>query len=149
MKQTRKILVALLVLMTILMSLVVVAIPASAAGEDTEIAFKLGADGAASHVDGSSAASTYNETVNGYKLAITGGSKMYPSSRDAKGNGCIKLGTSSAVGGFQFVSKESIGYLCTTCTKFLFKSLPTRMVGEFSSAHSGCLASKSCNSRIR
>ena len=108
MKQTRKILVALLVLMTILMSLVVVAIPASAAGEDTEIAFKLGADGAASHVDGSSAASTYNETVNGYKLAITGGSKMYPSSRDAKGNGCIKLGTSSAVGGFQFVVPDDV-----------------------------------------
>ena len=118
MKQTRKILVALLVLMTIMMSLVVVALPASAAGEDTEIAFKLGADGSASHVDGSSATTTYNETVNGYKLAITNGTKMYPSSRDAKGNGCIKLGTSSAVGGFQFVVPDDVQSVVIEAAKY-------------------------------
>ena len=35
-----------------------------------------------------------------------------------------------------------------TCVKFLFKSLPTRMVGELSSWYSGCSFSSSCNSRI-
>ena len=107
MKQTRKILVALLVLMTIMMSLVVVALPASAAGEDTRITFKLGADGSASHVDGNSG-TTYSETVNGYKLSITNGAKMYPGSRDAKGNGCIKLGTSSVVGSFKFTVPDDV-----------------------------------------
>ena len=43
----------------------------------------------------------------------------------------------------------SLGYLCATCVKFLFKSLPTRIVGELSSWYSGCSFSKSCSSRIR
>ena len=118
MKQTRKILVALLVLMTLLVSLAVVALPASAAGEDTEIAFKLGNDGSATHTDGSSAATTYTETVNGYKLSITNGTKMYPSSRDAKGNGCIKLGTSSVVGGFKFTVPDDVDSVIIAAAKY-------------------------------
>ena len=77
-------------------------IPFSAMAADTTVVFQLGDDGSATHKDGSSAKTTYSETVDGYTLDITGGTKMYPASIDAKGNGCIKLGTSSAVGGFSF-----------------------------------------------
>ncbi len=68
---------------------------------NTEIVFELGANGAASHNDGSSK-TEYTETVDGYMLNITGGTSMYTGARDLKGNGCIKLGTSSKTGGFSF-----------------------------------------------
>lgn len=117
MKQTRKIFVALLVLMTILMSLVVVAIPASAADGDTEIKFNLGANGSASHNDGTEA-TTYSETVNGYTLSITGGTKMYKGARDAKGNSCIKLGTSKVVGGFKFTVPDDVQSVVIEAAKY-------------------------------
>ena len=65
----------------------------------TEIVFELGDDGNASHADGSSTTS-YTDTVNGYTLNITNGTNFYTKARDAKGNGCIKLGTSSKAGSF-------------------------------------------------
>lgn len=74
---------------------------------DTTITFNLGADGTASHSDGSSK-TTYSETVNGYTLSITGGTSMYTGARDAKGNSCIKLGTSSKVGGFSFTVPNDV-----------------------------------------
>lgn len=117
MKQTRKIFVALLVLMTILMSLVVVAIPASAAEGDTEIKFNLGANGSASHNDGTEA-TTYSETVNGYTLSITGGTEMYKGARDAKGNSCIKLGTSKVVGGFKFTVPDDVQSVVIEAAKY-------------------------------
>ena len=67
-------------------------------GEPTLLAtFDLGANGEAVHADGSDK-TTYSETLDGYTLNITGGSKMYTGARDATGNSCIKFGTSSAVG---------------------------------------------------
>ena len=74
-------------------------LPFSAFAADTEIVFELGANGSASHNDGSEKAS-YSETVGNYTLSITGGTKMYTGARDQKGNSCIKLGTSKVVGGF-------------------------------------------------
>lgn len=69
--------------------------------------FELGANGAATHKDGSSA-TTYSETDGDYTLSITGGTKMYPSSIDAAGNGCIKFGTSSAVGSMSFTVPDDV-----------------------------------------
>lgn len=45
---------------------------------------------------------TYEETVNGYTLTITNPSKVYKNSYDALGNACLKLGTSSVAGSFEF-----------------------------------------------
>ena len=80
----------------------------SVSAEDTVITFNLGANGSASHTDGSSAKTDYTETVDGYTLSITNGSKMYPGSRDAKGNGGLKFGTSSAVGSCQFTVPDDV-----------------------------------------
>lgn len=74
----------------------------SATAADTEIVFNLGANGSATHKDGSSNKTTYSETVGDYTLSLTGGTNMYPGSVDAKGNGCIKLGATSKAGGFSF-----------------------------------------------
>ena len=70
--------------------------------------FELGANGAAAHKDGSSDKATYTEDDGEYTLSLTGGSKMYPSSYDAKGNSCIKLGSGSAAGKFSFTVPDDI-----------------------------------------
>ncbi len=61
--------------------------------------FALGENGTASHNDGSSKTS-YTETVGDYTLNIASGTNMYTGARDAKGNSCIKLGTSKAAATF-------------------------------------------------
>lgn len=79
----------------------------TALAEPTEIVFNLGANGSASHNDGTSKTS-YTETVSGYTLSITSGTNMYTGARDAKGNSCIKLGTSKKVGSFQFIVPDAV-----------------------------------------
>lgn len=80
----------------------------TASAADTEIVFALGANGSATHIDGSSNKTTYSETNGGYTLSLTGGTNMYPSSYDAKGNSCIKLGSSSKTGGFNFTVPDDV-----------------------------------------
>ncbi len=75
--------------------------PKVASAADTNIVFALGANGSASHGDGTSK-TTYTETVNGYTLTLSNVSNFYTGARDAKGNSCIKLGASSKAGGFSF-----------------------------------------------
>ena len=69
--------------------------------------FSCGDDGAASHADGSSA-TTYEETNGDYTLSITDGVKFYTGARDAKGNGCFKFGTSSAIGSIKFTVPSDV-----------------------------------------
>ncbi|MBR2484760.1 MAG: OB-fold nucleic acid binding domain-containing protein, partial [Clostridia bacterium] len=69
---------------------------------DKAIVFTFGANGNAEHKDGSPDKATYTETKDGYTLSISGGSKMYPGSFDAKGNSALKLGTGSVAGSFEF-----------------------------------------------
>ena len=85
------------------------AIIVSSAAEPALVAtFNLGDNGSATHKDGSSAKTTYSETDGSYTLSITGGDKMYPSSIDAKGNGCIKFGSSSAAGKMSFTVPDDV-----------------------------------------
>ncbi|MBE6809558.1 MAG: hypothetical protein E7521_00685 [Ruminococcaceae bacterium] len=77
------------------------------------VVFELGANGEATHSDGSSKTS-YTETVSGYTLNITGGTKFYTGARDEKGNSAIKMGTSSAVGSFSMTVPADV-------TKVIFK----------------------------
>ena len=80
----------------------------TASAEDTTIVFELGDDGSATHSDGSSKTTSYEATVNGYTLRLTGGTNMYPDARDAMGNGCIKLGASSKTGGFDLTAPDDV-----------------------------------------
>ena len=88
------------------------------AAEDTEIVFEFGANGSATHKDGSTAKTTYSETNGNYTLSLTGGTKMYPSSYDAKGNSCIKLGTGSAAGGFSFTVPDDVTSVVIAIAKY-------------------------------
>lgn len=71
------------------------------------IVFELGENGEATHSDGTSATS-YTETVSGYTLNITGGTKFYTGARDATGNSAIKMGTSSVVGSFSMTVPDNV-----------------------------------------
>ncbi len=90
----------------------------TASAATTEIVFELGSNGSAGHKDGSAAKETYTETVGAYTLNLTGGQKMYPSSYDAKGNSCIKLGSSSAVGGFSFTVPDDVTSVIIAVAKY-------------------------------
>ena len=70
--------------------------------------FNLGANGSASHNDGSGSKATYSETADGYTLSITGGTNLYTGARDAKGNSALKLGTSKKTGSFTFTVDENV-----------------------------------------
>lgn len=69
--------------------------------------FALGANGSASHSDGSSK-TAYSETVNGYTLSITGGTQFYTGARDAKGNSCVKFGSSKNPGSCTFTVPNDV-----------------------------------------
>ena len=94
---------ALALILTLLVPMLVFHVSA----EGNTVTFNLGANGSASHADGTSK-TTYEETVNGYTLKITNGSKMYPGARDAKGNSAIKFGTSSATGSCEFTVPNDV-----------------------------------------
>ena len=75
---------------------------------ETSVVFEFGANGTASHNDGSDLGASKSYTQDGYTLALTAMSKVYGSARDAMGNSCIKLGTSSAIGSFTFTVPEGV-----------------------------------------
>lgn len=74
----------------------------------TEVVFQMGSDGSASHEDTSTAKSGYSETVGNYTLSLKNGSQLYPNSRDAKGNGALKIGSGSKTGAFSFTVPEEV-----------------------------------------
>lgn len=79
--------------------------------------FEFGANGTATHTDGTSA-TTYSEQDGLYKLSITNGTKLYKNARDAKGNSAIKLGTSSAAGSFKFTVSEDVKFVVIYVAKY-------------------------------
>ena len=71
--------------------------------------FTFGANGTASHADPSSKFSNGTSyTVNGYTLKFTSATNCYDGGRDAKGNSCMKMGTSSAVGSFTVTVPDNV-----------------------------------------
>ena len=80
--------------------------------------FDFGANGSASHNDGSDIGSSKSYTANGYTLALSGASKVYASARDAKGNSCLKLGTGSAAGKFSFTVGADVNQVIIYVAKY-------------------------------
>ena len=70
--------------------------------------FTFGENGDAKHVDGSDLAEGTEYEANGYKLTITGVTKVYSGAYDATGNSCLKYGTGSLAGTFSFTVAEDI-----------------------------------------
>ena len=68
----------------------------------TPVVFEFGANGSASHNDGSDLGASKSYTTDGYTLSLTGMSKVFGGARDAKGNSCLKLGTGDVSATFTF-----------------------------------------------
>ncbi len=97
---------ALVLAMCVVFSIAIIV--SSAADNEALVAkFELGANGSASHSDGSSKTS-YTETVGDYQLSLTGGSQMYTGARDEKGNSCIKFGSSKNTGSTSFTVPNDV-----------------------------------------
>ena len=70
--------------------------------------FDFGANGSAAHVDGNDYGTSKTFTAGSYSLALTNMSKVYGPAYDAKGNSCIKFGTSSKAGSMSFTVPENV-----------------------------------------
>lgn len=71
--------------------------------------FNFGANGTASHADPNSKFSNGKSyTENGYTLKFTTATNCYDGGRDAKGNSCMKMGTSSNAGSFTVTVAENV-----------------------------------------
>ena len=80
--------------------------------------FDLGTNSTtSSDTDSSTAMTTYSETDNGYTLTLNNLSKVY-SGYDASGNSCLKLGTSSVVGSFNFTVPDGIDQVLLQVTGY-------------------------------
>ena len=77
------------------------------AEEPNEVIFEFGANGTASHYDGTGKTS-YTETVGDYTLTLSNLSNVYGGARDAKGNSCLNLGASGKAGSFRFKAPDDI-----------------------------------------
>ena len=86
--------------------------------------FDFGSNGSAAHVDGNDLGTSKSYTAGSQTLSLTSMSKVYGPAYDAKGNSCIKLGTSSKTGTLTFTVGENVtevviyvaGYKAATST---------------------------------
>lgn len=79
--------------------------------------FEFGANGSA-HVDGNDIGTSKTYTENGYTLALTNVSKVYDGAYDAKGNSCIKFGTSSKTGSMTFTVPADVTSVVIKVAKY-------------------------------
>lgn len=80
----------------------------SVASGDVAATFEFGdKDTSKGHVDGNSA-SSYTETQGAYTLTLSSMSNVYTGAFDAKGNSCLKLGTSKKGGSFTFTVPDDV-----------------------------------------
>lgn len=84
----------------------------------SEVVFEFGDNGTASHNDGSEFTAGTSFTSGDYTLTFTAVSKAYKGARDAKGNSCIKLGTSKVVGSFSFEVPEEVDSVVIMIAKY-------------------------------
>ena len=96
--------------------------------DDCLAAFNLGNDGSASHNDGT-LATTKTYTNNGYTLTINGTAQMWADARDAKGNGCIKLGTGSNTGSLNFTVASGVNSVTLDVAKYKDKASALKVNG--------------------
>lgn len=80
--------------------------------------FEFGANGSASHADGSEITASKSYTEGAYTLTISSASKVYDGARDAKGNSCLKFGTSKVIGEMTFTVPENVTSVVIYAAKY-------------------------------
>lgn len=89
---------------------------------EKKVAFELdGAEGV--NKDGTEVQANYSaSTVDGYALTLTNCSKVFQNASDAKGNSCLKLGTSSVIGGFSMTVPDDVTSVIFDVAKYKAKT---------------------------
>ena len=82
------------------------------------VTFEFGANGTASHSDGSDLGTSKDYTEGDYTLALTGLYKVYGPARDAQGNSCIKLGTGSVAAKLSFTVPAEVNEVVILVAKY-------------------------------
>ena len=82
------------------------------------VTFEFGANGTASHSDGSDLGTSKDYTEGDYTLALTGLYKVYGPARDAQGNSCIKLGTGSVAAKLSFTVPSEVNEVVILVAKY-------------------------------
>ena len=90
--------------------------PSTSAGLLAE--FDFGTNSSASHVDGNSLGTSKTYSSGGYSLQLNNMSSVYGPAYDAKGNSCLKLGTSKVVGGFSFTVPADVDKVVIYAAKY-------------------------------
>ena len=80
--------------------------------------FTFGDNKSSGHYDNGTASTSKSYTNNGYTLELTSASQMYADCYDAKGNSCIKLGSSKNVGGFTFYVPSDVTEVTLEIAKY-------------------------------
>ena len=84
---------------------------------DYDVTFEFGANGDAEHSDGGNASVTYSEK-NGVYMITIGGENFYLGARDAFGNSCLKLGSSTNRGTITFTVPDDVTYVIIRIAKY-------------------------------
>lgn len=110
--------------------------------------FELGTDNtASSDTDSSSALTSYSESNNGYTLSLNGLTKVY-NSYDASGNACLKLGTASVVGSFNFDVPSDIDQVILLVTGYKSNTVTVSVNGTSKAITTGSASSQYTNLTI-
>ena len=99
-------------------------------GPEVVATFDFGANGSASHVDGNDLGSSKSYTAGDYTLKLTSMSKVYGPAKDAKGNSCIKLGTSKVVGTLTFTVDEEVQKVVIYVAKYKVNTSKINVNGQ-------------------
>ena len=87
-----------------------------------DIEFALGEDGSANKENTNALSSSISFEVGGYTLTITSPTKVYDKCTDGQGNSCLKLGSSSAIGGFSFTVPDDVTKVIIYVAKYKDKT---------------------------
>ena len=82
------------------------------------VTFEFGANGSAVHADGNDLGTSKTYTEGDAELVLTDMSKVYGPAYDAKGNSCIKLGTSKVVGKISFTVADDVTEVVIRVAKY-------------------------------
>ena len=84
--------------------------------------FDFGAKGSANHFDGNEVSSSKTFNSGSYSLTIQDSVKLYDGAFDDKGNSCLKVGSGSNVGSFNFTVPSNVNYVVISVAQYKDKT---------------------------
>lgn len=92
--------------------------------------FDFGANGTAEHNDGDTISNSKEYTNGDYKVSLANCANVYDTAYDAKGNSCLKLGTSKKAGSFEFTVADNVTQVVIYVAKYKANSGKVKINGK-------------------